>query len=99
MIDNYEDAYEIAFKTIIISNTREALGNLRLDWRFKVDRDQENYELWRIDFFDLDENRKRRIRMTVRFEDPPISPDEVWSMWCIAEITRPLQENLFITTN
>ena len=99
MIDNYEDAYEVAFKKIIINNTREALRNSRLDWRFKVDRDQENYELWRIDFFDLDENGKRRIRMTVRFEDPPFSPDEVWSTSCIAEITRLLEANILIHNN
>lgn len=99
MIDNYEDTYEVAFKKIIIDNTREALSNLRLDWRFKVDRDQENYELWRIDFFDLDENGKQRIRMTARFEDPPVSPNEAWSTWCITEITRLLEENLFIHNN
>jgi hypothetical protein len=99
MIDTYEDAYEVGFKKIIINNTRVALSNLRLGWRFTVYRDPENYELWRIDFLDFDENGKRRIRMTVRFEDPAISPDETWSTWCIAEITWLLQENLFITTN
>lgn len=86
MIEDYDDA----FKKIIIDATRKALSNLRLDWRFQVDRysrPEDGDQLWRIYFFDFEKNRKR-VKGSMEFDDPYSSPDETWYTWCIAEITR-----------
>jgi hypothetical protein len=94
MIDNYEDAYEVGFKKIIIDATQEALSNLRLDWRFQVDRysrPEDGDQLWRIYFFDFDKNRKR-VKGFKELDDPYNLPDEKWYTWCVAEITRLLHE-------
>lgn len=94
MIDISEDGYEVGYKRLIIETTLEALSDLRLDWRFQVDRyarPEDGDQLWRIYFFGFDNNRKR-VKGFIELDDPYNLPDEKWYLWRVAETTRLIQE-------